>query len=280
MVMATREFPLSEYARRSSRASPVGRMMAEFASEFRDGVDVNLGVGYVNEGTIPAGGICEAMRAVLGDPARYRLPFNYGSPAGTANLVASVRRFLLREAGRGLTPSVLDRCSVAVGPAGATSLLDGIAQVLVPGIVVTSDPMYNIYCEYLERRGVELVAVPEDDDGIRVDALEKKLAELGPRRADARFVYVVTVNNKYLSRTTGDAAIDGPAGARKPRVVYIPGSYCVHPAGELVEEGRRQLRISYGFEDVERLRRGIVLTGEAARYARGVLPSERTGRTA
>jgi DNA-binding transcriptional MocR family regulator len=416
-------------------------MMTQFAGDFRDGMDINLGVGYVNERTIPTERLLEAMRAVVADPLRYRQAFNYGGPEGSANLIGSIRRFLLESGAGGLDEATLNRNRLIIGASGATSILDALAEVIEPGIVVTSDPMYYIYCNALERKGFEVLAVPEDDEGIALEALERKLAALGEDARRIAFFFVVTVNNpsctvlsnrrrralaevaarltrdqgrpipiifdqayelllhdpaaepfasalpadelgivyeigtlskilapalrvgyllgpdgplmeamvqkssdvgfsaplfaqemaswlidhhvaeqwravkagyrekalavsraieaelgpflsrcvgggagfyyyltferiethtesmffKFLTRTTGDPALDGPAGDRFPRVIYIPGQYCVHPRGELVEAGRRQLRISYGFEEVEPIARGLALMREAAR---------------
>lgn len=198
------EFSFSPYGSRSSTPSPVGRMMAEFASEFRDGIDVNLGVGYVNENTIPARGMADALNAVLADSQRYRLPFNYGGPAGTTNLTDAIAHFLVNDPDRGLTRKVLDTCRIIVGPSGATSLLDGIARVLKPGIVITTDPMYYIYCECLRRCGFDIVAIPEDDGGMRIDLLQEKLASLGGRRDEIGFFYVVTVNNPSCTILAND----------------------------------------------------------------------------
>jgi DNA-binding transcriptional MocR family regulator len=430
---------LSEYGNASAMASPVARMMAAFAVDFRDDVDINLGVGYVNENTIPGPLMEEALHEVLADPQKYRLALNYGGPAGSPNLIESIRRFHLEHGIGGLTEDVLAGNEIIIGPNGATSLLEGIAHVIEPGIVVTSDPHYYIYCNVLERLGFEICAVAEDQDGLDIDRLEAKLQELGDRRGDIRFFYLVTVNNptctilanerrrrlvetaarlsrqlkrkvplvfdkayenlihdprvakplsgllydelgivyeigtlskvlapalrigymigpggplvramvqrtsdagfsaplvtqemaaylldhyvaqqidrvnagyrekaaatrqwidaelgdllaecrggaagfyyyltfdrvethessaffRFLSRTTGDARLDGPVGNKKPRVVYIPGEFCVHRHGELVEVGRRQLRLSYGFEELPRIRRAIEIVKEA-----------------
>jgi 2-aminoadipate transaminase len=438
----TMRIHLSQYGEASSHPSPVSRMMAEFAAGFRDGVDINLGVGYVNEKTIPVDHLREAMEAVSGDPVRYRQAFNYGSPAGSANLLASLRRFLIEQRVGQLDEATLARQRLAIGACGATSLLDALAGVLPRGIVVTSDPMYYIYTEGLMRRGFDVLAVPEDDEGIDLGALDRKLQALGDAAAQISFIYTVTVNNpsctilsnrrrralldvaaalsrrqgrripiiydlayepllhdpraepfrsvlaadelgiayeigslskvlapgmrigyilgpdgpfmnamveatsdtgfsappfvqemagylldhhiagqlravnagyrekalavragierhlgplveecrggsagfyyyltfaavetnpdsaffRFLSRTTGDAAVDGPPENRRPRVSYIPGQYCVHPHGDLAARGRRQLRISYAFEDVERILEALALMRAAAEY--------------
>jgi 2-aminoadipate transaminase len=435
---------LSAYGRPSAEPSPVNCMMENFASGFRDGVDINLGVGYVNEKTIPVARFVEAMQAVARNPAKHRQAFNYGGPAGSANLVNALRRFLAGRHVGGLDEATVAHRRVIVGACGATSILDGLADVIAPGIVVTSDPMYYIYCNALERRGFEVLAVPEDEEGIGVEALERKLQARGGDIGRVAFFYVVTVNNpsctvlsnrrrrallqvtsrlsreqgrqipifydlayelllhdpaaepfvsvlpedelgiayeigtlskvlapglrigylmgpdgplmnamvqktsdtgfsaplfvqemagylldnhvaeqlrdvnagyrqkavavrdaierslgpalqdcrggsagfyyyltfrdvetrpsspffRFLTRTTGDPAVDGPTGSLLPRVMYIPGEYCVHPRGDLAALGKRQLRLSYAFEDVPAILRALEWMRHAVEYAR------------
>jgi 2-aminoadipate transaminase len=441
--MTLADFVLSNYGNASSTPSPVNRMMAAFAADFRPDKDVNLGVGYVNERTIPYDRIEEALHAVLADPEKYKVPLNYGGSQGSQNLIESIERFHVEHGIGGLTQEIVDRNEIIIGPNGATSILEGIAHVLQPGIVITSDPMYYIYCHFLERQRFEVVTVPEDENGIRTHVLREKLEALGHRRDEIAFFYAVTINNptstilsnarraelvrivtdlsaelgrkiplffdkayeslvhdstvpplesgflydteglvyeigtlskilapalrigymmandgpflqaliqktsdvgfsaplitqeiasylldhhvqsqiaavnqgyrqkagavkgwidehlgdviaacsggkagfyfyltfdgiqttedsaffKYLSRTTGDVAIDGPEANKNPRVFYVPGEFCVHPRGDLVEVGKRQLRLSYGFEELERIREAIALMREAVAFA-------------
>jgi len=55
--------------------------------------------------------------------------------------------------------------------------------------------MYYIYSDALRRKGFEVLAVPEDDEGIGLAALERKLRALGGAVERIAFFYVVTVNN-------------------------------------------------------------------------------------
>jgi len=50
-------------------------------------------------------------------------------------------------------------------------------------------------------------------------------------------------------------------------VMYIPGEYCVHPEGDLAARGKRQLRLSYGFEDVAAILRALEWMREAVNFA-------------
>jgi DNA-binding transcriptional MocR family regulator len=216
---------LSWYGAASTQPSPVNRMMAAFTSTFRDGVDINLGVGFVNEETIPVARIEEALQAVAADGVTYRQAFNYGSATGTANLIAAIRRFLLRTRLGRLDAATLDRNRLIVGPCGATSLLDALAEVLKQGIVITSDPMYYIYADALERQGFEVLAVPEDHEGISLEALDRKLHALGDRADEISFFYVVTVNNPsstILSNARRRALYDVVARLSRKQARQIP----------------------------------------------------------
>ena len=74
---------LSRYGTLSASPSPVARMMNDFATGFRPDFDVNLGVGYVNEETIPARQICRALQIVVESPERHPHALNYGGSEGS-----------------------------------------------------------------------------------------------------------------------------------------------------------------------------------------------------
>jgi len=193
--MNLNDFNLSEYGLKSCMPSPVSRMMADVAATFRVDKDINLGVGYVNEATIPRKLILEALQAIIDNPDKYKLALNYGGPHGSSNLISALKNYYINNRIGGLLEENLNNNEIIIGPNGATSLLEGIARVLKPGIVITPDPMYYIYCDYLERQGFEIITVSEDHHGIRTDLLEKKLKTLGNRLETLSFFYVVTVNN-------------------------------------------------------------------------------------
>ena len=441
--MTLQEILLSEYGNASSIPAPVNRMMTAFTLDFRDNYDINLGVGYVNERTIPRELIAVACREVVTQAEKYRASLNYGGAKGSPNLIESIKKFQVENGIGGLTEEILREKEIIIGPNGATSLLEGIAHLLQPGIVITSDPMYYIYCNYLERKGFQIVTVPEDENGIQTEHLRAKLEKLGDQKEAIRFFYIVTINNptstillnerrkalveiatrlsyelgrkvplffdkayedlvhdpqvprltsgflydeigivyeigalskilapglrigyligcdgqflramiqrtsdvgfsaplinqeiasylldhhiteqitkvnrgyrekaqrvkgwierllddaviecrggragfyfyltfdgvkthenspffNFLTRITGNENIDGPPAFRHPRVIYIPGEHCVHPKGDMVEVGKRQLRLSYGFEESDKIREALGLMKEAISYS-------------
>ena len=434
---------LSEYGKTSSLPSPVNQLMTDFAVGFRDECDINLGVGYVNERTIPHQQILLACEKVLAHPEKYRASLNYGGAQGSPNLIASLRRFHIENRIGSITEQTLNNRDIVIGANGATSLLESITHLLPAGIIFTADPMYYIYCNDLERKGFKVVAIPEDNEGLNTELLKAKLTALGKKKEAIRFFYVVTVNNptctilsntrkqelidivtrlsyetgskiplffdnaysdlvhddtveplksalcyddlgivyevgtlskilapglrigyligskgpflnsiiqrtsdigfsaplinqeiasylldhgieaqiekvnngyqqkakqvkmwiaellgdniqdcrggsagfyfyltlanvatsansdffKFLTRTTGHEAVDGPSDAQHRKVIYIPGEHCVHPNGDMVEIGKRQLRISYGFEELAQIHTALKLMKSAIAYS-------------
>ena len=442
--MKIRDVLLSEYGKASSVPSAVNRMMTDFAVGFRDGYDINLGVGYVNENTIPRQQIQIACEAVLANPKKYRAALNYGGAQGSPNLIASIRKFHVDNRIGGIKKDTFNTRDIVIGANGATSLLESVTHLLPAGIVFTADPMYYIYCNDLGRKGFTLVAIPEDDAGLQTDLLSVKLDRLGSGKESIQFFYVVTVNNpsctilsnrrkreiveivtqlshevgrkiplffdnayrdlvhdntveplesalcydelgivseigtlskilapglrigyligpkgaflnsiiqrtsdigfsaplinqeiasylldngietqiekvnkgyrqkakqvktwitellgddmqecrggsagfyyyltlanittdsksdffKFLTRTTGHEEIDGPIRNPNPKVIYIPGEHCVHPSGEMVDIGKRQFRISYGFEELPQIHAALKHMKSAIDYSK------------
>ena len=140
---------------------------------------------------------------------------------------------------------------------------------------------------YLLDHGIE-AQIEKVNNGYQQKAKQVKtwIAELlGDNVQDCRggsagFYYYLTLANvatgatsdffRFLTRTTGSEDVDGPSDSPHSKVIYIPGEHCVHPNGEMVEVGKRQLRISYGFEELPQIHTALKLMKSAITYSWGI----------
>jgi len=215
-------FKFSKYALASQKPSPVNKMTESFSYDFRPGVDINLGVGYVNDSTMPQENLKCSFNSVLNNSNKYRSPLNYGAAKGSVNLIQSVKDYYSNNRIGGFTKELIDDKKIIIGANGATSILEALADVMEPGVVITADPMYYIYTETLLRKGFTLLTIPEDDNGIQTDVLEQKLE--GIDLNSISFLYIVTVNNPSTTIVSN---------ARRRELVRITNQLC-HATRKLI----------------------------------------------
>jgi 2-aminoadipate transaminase len=173
--------------------SAVNQLTKEFALNFREGYDINLGVGYVNDNTIPLDVIGKAYYHIIHHPEKYRNALNYGGGQGSPNLIQSLRNYYKKYEIGNLSADEIDDRILVIGANGATSLLDSISDIFSPGVVVTADPYYYIYTETLENKGYKIASVAEDKEGIIPNKIEQVIQQYGEENIS--FFYIVTVNN-------------------------------------------------------------------------------------
>lgn len=153
---------------------------------------LDFGGGLPDLRLVPTELLARAYRRALGHPEL----LGYGDPAGEPRLRAALARLLSEM--RGLAATA-DRLMVTGGSQGA---LDLVARTLLrPGDrVAVEDPGYPTAWATLRAAGAELVPVPVDATGLRVDALEQRLAQ-GPLRA----IYL-TPHHQFPTTVTMGAA--------------------------------------------------------------------------
>lgn len=191
------QYVFSEYGKKTFLPSPVSQMMSEFAKDFRPTIDINLGVGYINEDTIPYNEFSEIASILIKQGTRPPHLLNYGGPEGSVQLIESIKDFyceLLRNKWIGDIPDFTNR-QIIIGVSGATSILTGLANILKPGIVVTTEPIYYIYTSTLERYGFEIVPIKEETEGPNINLLEERIECCLKEKTPISFCYFVTVNN-------------------------------------------------------------------------------------
>jgi DNA-binding transcriptional MocR family regulator len=176
------------------------------------------------------------------------------------------------------------RIGYLIGPKGA--FLNSIIQRTSD--IGFSAPLINQeIASYLLDNGIE-AQIEKVNKGYRQKAKQVKtwITELlgdnvqECRGGSAGFYYYLTLANittdsksdffKFLTRTTGHEEIDGPIRNPNPKVIYIPGEHCVHPSGEMVDIGKRQFRISYGFEELPQIHAALKHMKSAIDYSIGL----------
>ena len=178
----------SRYGKASTEPSPVNRMMSAFAGTFRDGIDCNLGVGYVNEETIPVDGLAAAMQAVVADPREVPAGFQlrHRRRLGESDRVPAAvsRPPAHRTARRGHDRTqAADRRPVRrhepARRAGGRPRTRG-------GGHLRPDLLHLLGCA--RAQGLRSPRVPEDDDGIDLDALDRQTRGFARTRGADRFL--------------------------------------------------------------------------------------------
>lgn len=140
---------------------------------------ISLAAGFVDNETLPTEDAAEVFQEIFTDPAAGRAAMQYGTTAGYLPLrQLLLDRFCQREAvsAADLNLSVDD----LILTSGSQQLLYLISSVLVnPGdIVITARPTYFVYGGVLQIFGASVAGIDVDDEGIRADLLDRRLAEL------------------------------------------------------------------------------------------------------
>jgi 2-aminoadipate transaminase len=163
---------------------------------------ISLAAGFVDEGSLPAADTAAALADLLGRPDTARAALQYGTTQGHPPLRAKVLDRLAAVDGT-TPPSMGLTADDVVITTGSQQLLYMVGELLLdPGdLVITEAPSYFVYHASLAGRGVQILPVPMDDDGLDTDALDDLLRRVERDGRLDRLKMVYTVD--YFQNPTG-----------------------------------------------------------------------------
>ena len=181
---------------------------------------ISLAAGLVDESSFPTADLADATASILNDPESARIALQYGSTQGLPALREQILQMVCTT--DGVRPAELNLSAKdVVLTTGSQQLLYLLGEALFdPGdIVICEAPSYFVYHGVLQTRGVKTLAVPMDEGGMDVDALEVLLARLDKSGEIAKLKLIYTVD--YYQNPTGLTL----AGERRPRLVELAKKY-------------------------------------------------------
>lgn len=163
---------------------------------------ISLAAGLVDESSLPLREVAQAAADVLARPDGGRAALQYGTTEGHLPLREKVLAHVC--AADGVRPEELSLTpSEVVVTTGSQQLLYLLGEVLLdPGdLVITEAPSYFVYHGVLASKGVRVLGVPMDADGMDTDALEDLLQRLERGGEIGRLKLIYTVD--YFQNPTG-----------------------------------------------------------------------------
>ena len=171
----------------------IGRTVPPPAPRWAGNAEYNFIGGHNDRSLIPVEGLVEAAATVLRRHGPELALYSMGlGPQGYPGL----RQFVADKLGgwRGIRASQDD----VLITSGSGQAIDLVNQVLLePGdTVILEEFTYGGYLTKLKRLGVDIVGAPLDEDGIKVDALGRILADLKRKGVTPKYICTVpTIQN-------------------------------------------------------------------------------------
>lgn len=200
---------------------------------------ISLAAGLVDESSLPMREVARAAADVLSRPETARAALQYGTTNGHPPLREKLLAHVcaadgVRAEGLSLTAEEV------VVTTGSQQLLYLLGEVLLDpaDIVITEAPSYFVYHGVLATKGVRVLSVPMDADGLDTDALEALLRRLDREGSLARVKMIYTVD--YFQNPTG-LTLSVP---RRQRLIELARRYSkVHRILVLEDGAYRELRL-------------------------------------
>ena len=189
----TTRLPLafSAKARRTCQA-PISELIA---TALANPELISFAAGLVDPATLPAEQTAEIAARILSDPARGRAALQYDTTLGLRPLRHELVKHIEKLEGRpadsfGVTA---DDIIITTGSQQALYLIGD--AMLDPGdIVIAANPSYFVFTGTLQSLGADVQAVPADEDGMDVEAVERLLESLAAagRLPRVKFIYLTS----------------------------------------------------------------------------------------
>jgi 2-aminoadipate transaminase len=155
---------------------------------------VSLAAGFVDQRTLPVEVSARAVANLFADRDEGRRSLQYGTTIGHPRLRAVLIDRLERSAGVS-TRTYEEAVSRTVVTTGSAQLIYLVCEALLdPGdLVLVESPTYFVFLGPVETRGARAVRVPIDQQGLRIDALDRTLARIQSEGQLDRVKFIYTI---------------------------------------------------------------------------------------